>query len=397
MRGSFMQLISTNVSLRAHLGRLIKQYPNIAFGVAWASAATDAFATLVQQRSKIQGAVVGTHFYQTHPDVLDEFVGSEVVKFVLQPAGVFHPKVYAFWDDKHWEVLIGSANLTVGALTANTELSILITDADDTRDLKDEVLDLVRKYSAAARTINQDEADRYRRLWKLKQPELGKLADHYGGTIPTKPAVDSAVRSMSWAQFFERIQKEKTHGFTARCNLLKTVNAEFQKTAHFSDMDPQIRLGIAGLRSTLENALWFGSMIGAGYFYQAINKNDPHISLALDKVPLTGQVTKSDFNAYVEQYLKAFPSGRDGIGTASRLLALKRPDTFVCVDSKNRDRLTKDFGIKKGGLDYDRYWNEVVERLMDSPWWSSPEPINATERDAWTGRAAMLDAIFYQE
>lgn len=392
-----MKLISTNSSLKSQLARLISEYPNIAFGVAWASAGTDIFAGLVHGRNKIHSGVIGTHFFQTHPDVLDEFVGSDVVKFVLQPEGVFHPKVFAFWDDKSWEILIGSANLTAGALTVNTELSALISNTDGDSGLMKQVLNLIHGYGSFARSITKDEADNYRRIWKLKQPVVTRLGGKYGLTASIKPAVDSPVMCMSWEQFYKRIQQDETHGFIERCNLLKMMNAEFIQTKHFKDMDLQIRLGIAGLRSTVKNAQWFGSMVGSGYFYQAVNENNPYLSSALDKIPLDGPVTQTHFEAFISDYLKVFPNGRDGIGTASRLLALKRPDTFVCVDSKNQALLAKDFGIKKSGLDYERYWSEIIERIMDAPWWKGPEPSNTSERDAWRGRVAMLDAIFYEQ
>jgi len=89
-----VKLISTNTALRSNLLRLIKKYDHISFGTAWASAGTDVFAELKKAKAKITKGVIGTHFYQTHPDVLDEFVGSSQVKFVLQPEGVFHPKVF---------------------------------------------------------------------------------------------------------------------------------------------------------------------------------------------------------------------------------------------------------------------------------------------------------------
>jgi len=175
-----VQLISNGTAFKAHLTRLFAKYPQVSLAVAWASASTDAFKSLVAHKAKVQHAVIGTHFYQTHPDVLDSFVGSATTKFMLQPAGVFHPKVYCFHD-----------------------------------------------------------------------------------------------------------------------------------------------------------------------------------------------------------------------GTSSRLLALKRPDYFICVDSKNRDKLTEEFDIRKSGLDYERYWFEIVGRLIDTPWWKSLPPSDPVELEAWQGRAAMLDALFY--
>jgi len=48
------------------------------------------FNLIQRYPSKIKRAVIGTDFYQTHPDVLDTFQGKTNVRFVLQPSGLFH-------------------------------------------------------------------------------------------------------------------------------------------------------------------------------------------------------------------------------------------------------------------------------------------------------------------
>ncbi len=391
-----MKLIATNAALRSNLLRLIKKHDNISFGTAWASAGTEVFDELVKSKAKITTGVIGTHFYQTHPDVLDEFVGSNQVRFVLQPEGVFHPKVFAFWTAKSWEVLIGSANLTAGAIKSNTELSTLTTHEDGTPDFLDEVLATIRGYEG--RTISQPEADSYRRIWKLKEPIRDKLTGHYGGTATTKPEVDSPVMSMDWPTFYAEIQKDKTHGFDERLEMLEKVAREFAKVDHFNDIPFQERLGIAGLRSkAIENSEWFGSMVGAGKFYKLMNASEPAFSTALDAIPSNGAVTRVQYDTFINEYLKAFPNGRDGLGTATRLLSMKRPDTFLCVDGANLKKLAQDVGMKRPDkLDYERYWTEVVERLQQAPWWQPPEPNQKNEAKAWHARAAMLDAIFYE-
>ncbi len=94
--------------------------------------------------------------------------------------------------------------------------------------------------------------------------------------------------------------------------------------------------------------------------------------------------------------MKAFPDGGNGIATASRLLALRRPDQLVCFDSKNRVDMCKSFGIMPTGMDYERYWEEIIERILDSPWWLSDRPGTKREAAVWDGRAAMLDSLFYR-
>lgn len=393
-----MKLITTNAELRGNLSRLIKAYPHVAFAVAWATAGTDIFESLSANRARIHKAVIGTHFYQTHPDVLDTFTESNEVRFILQPKGVFHPKIYIFWNEEHWEVLMGSANLTVGALKSNSEAMALLSDSDqDHSSLKEEVIALVESYWNEARSVTKAKAISYRALWLKQQPALRRLSGQYGQTSKTKAPADSAVMSMTWPDFFALVQKDPHHGFEDRCNLLNRVRAAFETTGQFQLMDRGLRKTIAGLPNTFDKRWgWFGSMKGAGYYHQAVNDNNLHVSNALDQIPLDGPVSREHYEGYLGEFVKAFPSGRHGVGIASRLLALKRPDYFVCFDSKNKKELCQDFEIKQSGMDYDRYWEEIIERIIDSAWWNEPRPHNALARTVWDGRAAMLDAIFYR-
>jgi len=135
-------------------------------------------------------------------------------------------------------------------------------------------------------------------------------------------------------------------------------------------------------------------------FKQKINQNNQHLSDALDLIPLDGSISKTHYMAFLEEFLRAFPNDRDGIATATRLLAMKRPDTFLCYNQANREKLESEFGIRmprfKGqNKNYEVYWDEVIERIHDCVWWQSDEPVDEIEAQAWRGRAAMLDAITY--
>lgn len=394
-----MKIISTNAELKKQLKRLVDKYSHISIATAWASADTDVFRALVSHKDKICKAVIGTHFYQTHPDVLDQFVGSRRVKFILQPDGVFHPKVYLFWSHEAWEVVIGSPNLTVGALTKNSELSVLITSNDGQSTLKQEIAEVITGYWSDSKTVTLQEAASYRKLWKLKARDLKKVADIFGDRSANKPSTQSKVMTMEWKEYLAELKKDKLHGFNERLALIKEVREYFQTYKHFNDMDLDVRKGIAGLPSknnTIKNWAWFGSMKGAGAFAGKINASNEAYSLALDEIPLTGEIRREHYDCFIAKYLKAYENGRDGLATATRLLCMKRPDLFLCVDAQNEKKLSEDIGIARS-LDYERYWEEVIERLMHSPWWQSPEPSDPLERDAWHARAAMLDAIFYEE
>ncbi|WP_084332415.1 phospholipase D family protein [Marinobacterium jannaschii] len=392
-----MRLVTGGKCLSSKIVRLIDKHDRFSFAVAWMGSNNRAFETVCKSRSKLNKAVVGTHFYQTSPDVLDEFSCADNFRFFLQPNGVFHPKVYLFESVDNWDILIGSANFTNGAFAENTELLVHISSMDTDDNIKSEVENTILDYWKKANVVTQEEARSYRELSKIQKPFLQRLSGDYSSSGVGKAPIYTDVMKMSWETFLEKVKADPYHGFSERCDLLTEVNNCFKKHSSFSEMGLGVRKTIAGLPNEWnENWAWFGSMRGAGYFHQAINNNDPYISEALDSIPVEGRVDRSMYLEYIDVFRRAFPNGRDGIGIASRLLALKRPDQFICLDSKNKTVLLNDFNVKKSGLDYDRYWDDLIARITDSVWWNTPRPVDDVDKKVWDSRAAMLDAIFYQ-
>ena len=108
-----MKVLTTAGEINAELIRLIRGCASCRLAVAWASVGFEAFDLLMAKAQKVGKAIVGTHFYQTHPAFMEACLGNERVRFVLNPEGVFHPKVYLFEKlDGSWECVIGSATFT---------------------------------------------------------------------------------------------------------------------------------------------------------------------------------------------------------------------------------------------------------------------------------------------
>ena len=87
--------------------------------------------------------------------------------------------------------------------------------------------------------------------------------------------------------------------------------------------------------------------------------------------------------------------GLDSYATATRLLAMKRPDRFVTVSEANKKGLCRAFGVRYTTLNLDNYWNLIAVPLIAMPWWLYPAPHAGQQRDIWNGRAALLDSIYY--
>src|SRR5437899_1448083 len=110
-----MKVLTTAAEINKTLIRLIGECSSCQVAVAWASASDKftAYKLFVKNMHKIERMIVGTHFYQTHPDFIKEFLAYPNARFVLNPDGIFHPKVYLFEKRQgEWECVIGSANFT---------------------------------------------------------------------------------------------------------------------------------------------------------------------------------------------------------------------------------------------------------------------------------------------
>jgi HKD family nuclease len=392
-----MKLITDRAALGQALTKCIEDHQNISFAVAWATGGTKVYETLKARRKSIRSGVIGTHFYQTAPEVLEDFVDDGAVRFVLQPSGVFHPKVFLFRTGRRWDAFVGSANLTKGALSRNSEAMLHVSDADpDATAVRDDLDEAIRRYRSIGKKATAEDAEIYRASHERMRTARERLSGRYGSTASTSP-LDSAVMRMSWGQYLSAVREPGKEDLTNRITLLNAVRAAFSDGLKFADMDVDTRAMIAGLPNELtKNQGYFGSMKGDGYFHTAVKKAPDGISAAMDRIPLTGPVTRDHYDQFVELLDPAIEGERKRPGIASRLLAMKRPDLFVCISRRNKAGLAADFGIPASRIDYDLYWTGITGRIWDARWWSQKAPAGGRELAVWRGRAAMLDAIFYQ-
>ncbi len=215
---------------------------------------------------------------------------------------------------------------------------------------------------------------------------------------------------MEWANFFAEVCNETVQGKNSlmrskrvnalhtRLYILESIQKIFRNRPDFKGSPLEERQIIAGTsKDNITSWDLFGSMRGNGRFVNKINNNDINISLALDEIPLTGYIHKMYYQKFLKAYVKAFPQGGAGLATVSRLLAMKRPDQFVCINGKNEDNLRYMFDIKRSKTrhDYDWYWDSVIMTIHHTNWWKAPKPpiYEELKVSVWLGRAAFLDSV----
>ena len=382
--------------------RLVRECIRFDVAVAWAgpNATVDA---MLEAHPKLGRVVIGTHMYQTDPEVLRRFMPYVGVRCLPPDGRLFHPKVYLFEMPKGFAAVVGSHNLTRGAFGGNNiEVSVLlegtITDVvfiDLTAFVKSswnlaEAIDedvFLFPYETQYRInkVNRSALDRFHRL---KKPRAG---------AKTSPM------DISWTSFTADVRNDGHHSLDGRLAILDGASTLFKERDSFAAMSQYERKAIAGTYGAKEpqlgglDWLWFGSMFGQGDFKNLVNESPELLSKALQNIPLDGEVSETQYDAFVRHFDFAFEgkAHKGGVATASRLLAMKRPDIFVGLNNANRVGISKAFGPAPTTLNLGNYWKRIIIPMQSSPWWLHPRPREVSAGRIWDNRAALMDSIYY--
>ena len=398
-----MKLITSTKKLSSDFKKQLGSCKKFSCAVAWASTGFSDYEALIGAKNKIGRAVIGTHFYQTAPGFISAFSGDDRVHFVTDHSGVFHPKIYVFeHKNGDWVCIVGSANFTSGGFGANQEACLLVNSDDDKNgEVIRTALAAIDKYWSAAIPGNKINIEHYGQMRNRFANRIAHASGYFGVGKRGLPVEEIGILNIAWPQFIGQVHLDKYGALRDRLKVLEAARNLFKAHAEFIQMPIMDRQGIAGTRHSGDIPWgWFGSMKGAGVFKKIVNEAPFELSNALNEIPLYGQVSREDYVAYIDRFVRAFPFSdnqykRHGLATATRLLAMKRPDYFVCLDNANREKLLGSFGVKIANQDYEGYWDKVIERIQLSTWWNARRPTEATAGQIWDGRAAMLDAIYY--
>jgi HKD family nuclease len=380
---------------------LMREHQKFYWAVAWASD-NPSSTLLFQLKKKIEKILIGTHFYQTPPEFLRKFQHIDTVRVVPPTGATFHPKVYLFVSSKRSAVVIGSANFTNSAMVANAEACCLIEGPSEAPLFK-EILEFISsKCWKKSVVIDEKFLRDYGIQHAAKKDILDALDKYRPLKRPKATAPKDDLIEMGWAEFARKVRSEKH--FQMRLAVLAQARILFDKAQSFSKLTGIERKAIAGTLGRKEEGPksldWglFGSMFGFGVLKKKVNENATKISAALDCIPPAGAVTQANYKQFVKLYAQVFVGEKraGSISSASRLLAMKRPDYFVCIDKANKKGLSAHFGLAASAIKLENYWTDLIEPIQLSPWWRTPRPAGNDDK-IWDGRAAFLDALFYKE
>lgn len=385
------------------LKRLVQQCSHYDVAVAWAGA-NKVVDAMLGSTGKLRTVVIGTHMYQTDPAVLRRFMPFAGAR-CLPPSGrLFHPKIYLFEMPKGIAAVVGSHNLTGGAFGGrNVEVSVLLQGDAGSEVLADLKSFIDASWDSAERISEDDFLFSYEAQYLANKAKLAEL-EKFNRLKKPRPAAKLSPLDLTWAKFVEGVNADGNHNLDGRLAILEQAASLFAQYVTFAQMTLSERKAITGTYGSKEDRLgdldwaWFGNMVGQGDFKNLVNRSPRLLSAALDHIPVEGDVSEEQFQAFVQDFNRAFrnKTHKGGVATASRLLVMKRPDFFVGVNKANRRGICDAFGVAHTTLSLENYWERIVIPMQSSAWWLQARPRGKLTGRIWDNRAALLDSIYYE-
>ena len=399
MFNSPVRVVVTSKAMVDELAALSEWADDIDIIFAWASSSRgNAPHWKAIDLNKVRRAIIGVHFNQTEPEALQALMDLGVVRVFVGSDGVFHPKVVVGMKGDTYRVIIGSSNFTNGGYGSNVEVNAVIEG-----DLASEPIAAIVGFSDKQwnhwKTFKPDDKwlKKYEAAWRAR-PKPPKTPRPSGQVNLPMAEVDLDV---GFDEFFLLIVSQENRLLADQDTIrvfdderssylqeAEACQAAFAAHPTFAKMPEDSRRLVAGWGD--DTSGYFGRMTGAGYFKQMALEDPAAIGKHLDRLPLAGKVTKVLAQEVLEGLLGL---NGVGLGVATRLLTVKRPDLFLTVNNANRERLREVMGgspTTVGG------YIKLHERLWALPWFSAAEPEDEDRRRVWAARVGLLDALLYE-
>lgn len=386
------------------LSNYVEKFDEFHWAVAWGTL-TDVAKEVIRHAGKFRNVTFGVAFCQTDPALIDELVGLKNAYVATRfSGGTYHPKVYCFRTGNKFAAVIGSANFTAGGMGKNHEGAISIEGSTD-----DQVFNEIIAFTDASAKFGQPITKQYAEAYRVSHKRAARLPKAPRDPVPdlTKinvKSVSSPLIDMDWQTYVKKVRSSRHHNIDKSLQLLRIAQEWFVKEPSFRNLNSPQRKAIAGIIGEYQKTDeqlnrdwgWFGSMKGMGDFANRIDQNDDFLARAIDSIPQKGEVTRVHYDRFSTLFVKAFRNSErvGGVATASRLLAMKRPDTFLCVCKPNIVNAAEELGFARTTLSLENYWDRVVNVIRLADWYNVDKP-DGIDSDLWECRVAMLDAIIY--
>ncbi len=136
----------------------------------------------------VKGKILASQYLNfTHPEALKQLLQFEHIELKIATHGDFHNKGYIFKKGPHYNVIIGSSNLTANALSNNKEWNLKVS-AIDSSELVNTTLQEFESAFDTATTVDIDYVEHYRLNYNREKEYRTKISLFKEEVTPSKLA-----------------------------------------------------------------------------------------------------------------------------------------------------------------------------------------------------------------
>lgn len=360
-----MKLLKTSKEIGEVISDCINKYTNISFAVAWIKD-NEIYHELLKNKEKIKKSTFGIDFAGTDINVLNDFIYSDNVK-IYKGKYTFHPKIYVFYNITRYTAIIGSANLTNGGMFNNDECAVLLTKENGVL-LKD-ILKILEEYFDKAKIITSDMYETY----KIQYENIKKHTQEINNSLKNveEKIGEAPLINLSWDEVCKGITDDEDD-FKNKIKILSEIKEIIRKLRQEQintvDTKSDDFRKIIGFKSGYEH---FGGL--KNYYRNHTNTKVILEHLLKVEIDMNEEINIEKIIEHVREYLQVIKERSIGIATATRFLAMKYPNLFLCVNNEanqednsykgNKEAIKDIFGIEFANSEPDKTIEKYITLL----------------------------------
>ncbi len=140
-----------------------------------------------------------------------------------------------------------------------------------------------------------------------------------------------------------------------------------------------------------------GSMTSFAGFKKILKNDASGLQKLLKIIPAKGRIDGWHYMQFTDGYRQLFEANgikQAPLFPATRLLAMKRPDQFVCIEPATDNSFYQAFGIKAlKKNDFSRYWDEIILTIQQTEWFKQDLPMDPSQLAIYRTRVCLLERL----
>ena len=163
------------------------------------------------EKKGVNGKILVSQYLNfTQPEALKQLLSFKNIELKIATTGDSHNKGYIFKKENHYNLIIGSSNLTANALSSNKEWNLKVSATNNSDLVYQTILEFEASFQSATQ-VDTAFIEHYRLIYNREKSFRSKLA-HIRGEEPVELPVPNKMQEIALQNLHSLRQKGQTKG-----------------------------------------------------------------------------------------------------------------------------------------------------------------------------------------